>query len=175
MVAASRQQGGQCCARCPLSIHSAASSRPAEAQSPYPCAADRALLSAHWHRQWHTGAHSHWHWHTATAAAAAAAAAGASLELLEAAAASSGKAAATKAVPRSDSVLLVKNLPYSASEAELEALFGAVGGSWGPFWWLAATLGFLGILGLGCHPSLCMALRLELWAIGSSAVCDGAV
>ena len=54
-------------------------------------------------------------------------AAGASLELLEAAASSSGKASQHKSVARSDSVLLVKNLPYTASEAELEALFGAVG------------------------------------------------
>ncbi len=53
--------------------------------------------------------------------------AGASLELLEAAAAAAGKASQQRSVPRSDSVLLVKNLPYSADEGELEALFGAVG------------------------------------------------
>ena len=53
--------------------------------------------------------------------------AGADGSKLEAAAAAGGKAAASKGVARSDSVLLVKNLPYSASEAELEALFGAMG------------------------------------------------
>lgn len=52
---------------------------------------------------------------------------GADISKLEAAAAAGGKAAASKAVARSDSVLVVKNLPFSASEAELEALFGAVG------------------------------------------------
>lgn len=52
---------------------------------------------------------------------------GADVSKLEAAAAAGGKAAASKAVARSDSVLVVKNLPFSASEAELEALFGAVG------------------------------------------------
>lgn len=53
--------------------------------------------------------------------------AGADIAKLEAAAAAGGRAAATKGVARSDSVLVVKNLPYSATEAELEALFGAVG------------------------------------------------
>ena len=52
---------------------------------------------------------------------------GADVAKLEAAAAAGGKAAASKAVARSDSVLVVKNLPFSASEAELEALFGAIG------------------------------------------------
>lgn len=52
---------------------------------------------------------------------------GADVSKLEAAAAAGGKAAATKGVPRSDCVLLVKNLPYSSSEEELEALFGAMG------------------------------------------------
>lgn len=48
--------------------------------------------------------------------------------MLEAAAAASGHAAATsKAVARSSSVLLVKNLPYSASEADLLDMFGRVG------------------------------------------------
>lgn len=53
--------------------------------------------------------------------------AGADVAKLEAAAAAGGKAAATKGVARSDAVLLVKNLPFSASEEELEAMFGAVG------------------------------------------------
>lgn len=53
--------------------------------------------------------------------------AGADVSKLEAAAAAGGKAAASKAVARSDSVLVVKNLPFSASEEELETLFGAVG------------------------------------------------
>ena len=56
---------------------------------------------------------------------------GADVSKLEAAAAAGGKAAATKGVARSDAVLVVKNLPYSASEAELEAMFGAVGKQWG--------------------------------------------
>ena len=43
---------------------------------------------------------------------------GADVSKLEAAAAAGGKAAASKAVARSDSVLVVKNLPFSASEAE---------------------------------------------------------
>lgn len=62
--------------------------------------------------------------------------AGVDVAKLEAAAAAGGKAAASKAVARSDSVLVVKNLPFSASEAELEALFGAIGGwpGWGAGW-----------------------------------------
>lgn len=53
--------------------------------------------------------------------------AGADVAKLEAAAAAGGKAAATKGVARSDSVLVVKNLPFSASEEELETMFGAIG------------------------------------------------
>ncbi|PRW58148.1 Multiple RNA-binding domain-containing 1 [Chlorella sorokiniana] len=53
--------------------------------------------------------------------------AGADVTKLEAAAAAGGKAAASKAVARSDSVLVIKNLPFSASLEELETLFGAVG------------------------------------------------
>ena len=54
--------------------------------------------------------------------------AGADVSTLEAAAAAGGKAAATKAVARSDSVLIVKNLPFSSSLEELETMFGAAGG-----------------------------------------------
>ena len=57
--------------------------------------------------------------------------AGADVSALEAAAAAGGKAAATKAVARSDSVLIVKNLPFSSSLEELETMFGAAGGSAG--------------------------------------------
>jgi hypothetical protein len=46
--------------------------------------------------------------------------AGVNVGALEAAAAASGKAAATQSIARSGSALLVKNLPYSASEAELQ-------------------------------------------------------
>ena len=46
--------------------------------------------------------------------------AGVSVDALESAAAASGKAAAQKQVERSGTVLLVKNLPYTASEAELQ-------------------------------------------------------
>ncbi|GAB4818001.1 hypothetical protein N2152v2_005047 [Parachlorella kessleri] len=55
--------------------------------------------------------------------------AGAAVDLLESAASAAGRGAQQqqRAVPRSDAVLLVKNLPYSATEAELEALFGALG------------------------------------------------
>eukprot|EP00887_Chlorella_sp_A99_P005214 scaffold1.g5214.t1 len=61
---------------------------------------------------------------------AALAEAGADVGKLEEAAAAAGRAAATKAVPRSDSVLLVKNLPFSATLGELESLFGTVALSW---------------------------------------------
>lgn len=53
--------------------------------------------------------------------------AGASVDVLEAAAAAVGRASQRSSVPRSDTVLLVKNLPYSASQEELEGLFGGVG------------------------------------------------
>lgn len=52
------------------------------------------------------------------------------VDRLEAAAAAGGHAAASgraKAVARSPSVLLVKNLPYSASEGDLGELFGRCG------------------------------------------------
>ena len=49
------------------------------------------------------------------------------MELLEEAAAASGKASARASVARSDSVLLVKNLPYSAVQEELAEMFGAIG------------------------------------------------
>ena len=54
--------------------------------------------------------------------------AGADVAALEAAAAAGGKAAASRGVARSDRVLVVKNLPFTASLEELEALFGAIGG-----------------------------------------------
>jgi multiple RNA-binding domain-containing protein 1 len=57
--------------------------------------------------------------------------AGADVAALEAAAAAGGKAAATRGVARSDSVLVVKNLPFSSSLEELETLFGAIGGRQG--------------------------------------------
>jgi hypothetical protein len=47
--------------------------------------------------------------------------AGVSVDALEAAAAASGKASAAQAVARSPSILLVKNLPYSTTEQDLEA------------------------------------------------------
>ncbi len=53
--------------------------------------------------------------------------AGVSIEVLEEAAAASGKASATHAVQRSPVCLLVKNLPYTASEEDLTELFGASG------------------------------------------------
>ncbi len=46
--------------------------------------------------------------------------AGVDVAALEAAAAAGGRAAAKTAVARSPTTLLVKNLPYTASEAELE-------------------------------------------------------
>ena len=46
--------------------------------------------------------------------------AGVDVEVLEGAAAASGKAAAQKHVERSGTALLVKNLPYTAAEAELQ-------------------------------------------------------
>lgn len=48
--------------------------------------------------------------------------AGVNVEALESAAAASGKAAAQTRIERSGTVLLVKNLPYTASEAELQVL-----------------------------------------------------
>lgn len=54
-------------------------------------------------------------------------AAGVSTEVLEEAAAASGKASATHAVQRSPVCLLVKNLPYSASLEDLTELFGGSG------------------------------------------------
>ncbi|KAG2451283.1 hypothetical protein HYH02_003889 [Chlamydomonas schloesseri] len=53
--------------------------------------------------------------------------AGVSVEALERAAAASGKASASKAVARSPTTLLVKNLPFSADEDELLAVFGRCG------------------------------------------------
>ncbi|KAG2501693.1 hypothetical protein HYH03_000195 [Edaphochlamys debaryana] len=53
--------------------------------------------------------------------------AGVSVEALERAAAASGKASATKTVARSATALLVKNLPFSADEEELAAMFGRCG------------------------------------------------
>ena len=53
--------------------------------------------------------------------------AGVDVEALEGAAAASGKAAAQKHVERSGTALLVKNLPYTASEAELQvSIFGGI-------------------------------------------------
>jgi len=46
--------------------------------------------------------------------------AGVNVDALESAAAASGKAAAQKRVKRSATALLVKNLPYTASEMELQ-------------------------------------------------------
>ena len=46
--------------------------------------------------------------------------AGVNVDALEGAAAASGKAAAQKRVERSSTALLVKNLPYTASEMELQ-------------------------------------------------------
>ncbi|KAK9806736.1 hypothetical protein WJX72_000950 [[Myrmecia] bisecta] len=53
--------------------------------------------------------------------------AGVSVEALEEAAGASGKASATKAIARSTTALLVKNLPYSATAGELQELFGKCG------------------------------------------------
>ncbi|GAX79039.1 hypothetical protein CEUSTIGMA_g6479.t1 [Chlamydomonas eustigma] len=53
--------------------------------------------------------------------------AGVDTSKLEASAAASGKASETKSVSRSPNVLLVKNLPFSATEEELEELFGRCG------------------------------------------------
>ena len=47
---------------------------------------------------------------------------GVNVDALETAAAASGKAAGQTRVERSGSVLLVKNLPYTASEPELQVL-----------------------------------------------------
>ena len=55
------------------------------------------------------------------------ASAGVAVNTLEAAAAAAGRGAASKAVSRSSTVLLVKNLPYSCTEEELEELFGRCG------------------------------------------------
>lgn len=52
---------------------------------------------------------------------------GVDVEKLEAAAAASGKAAQKTTVARSSQVLLVKNLPYSTTEDELEDLFSQYG------------------------------------------------
>lgn len=52
---------------------------------------------------------------------------GVSVDALEAAAATSGKASSTRAVQRSPVCLIVKNLPYSASEEDLTELFGGSG------------------------------------------------
>ncbi len=48
--------------------------------------------------------------------------AGVNVDTLESAAAASGKAAAQTRIERSGTVILVKNLPYNASEAELQVL-----------------------------------------------------
>ena len=45
------------------------------------------------------------------------------MEKLEAAAAAAGKKAETTAVPRSPTTLLVKNLPFSVTQQELQVLF----------------------------------------------------
>lgn len=55
------------------------------------------------------------------------AAAGVSIDVLEGAAAASGKASSTHTVQRSPVCLIVKNLPYSTSEEDLVELFGASG------------------------------------------------
>ena len=56
-----------------------------------------------------------------------AAAAGVSVDVLEGAAAASGKAASSHTVQRSPVCLIVKNLPYSTSEEDLVELFGGSG------------------------------------------------
>ncbi|CAL8464375.1 g3910 [Coccomyxa elongata] len=53
--------------------------------------------------------------------------AGVDVAALEAAAAAAGKSAARAAVARSPTTLLVKNLPYTATEAELQETFGKFG------------------------------------------------
>lgn len=55
------------------------------------------------------------------------AAVGVSVEVLEGAAAASGKASSTQSVHRSPVCLIVKNLPYSTSEEDLVELFGGSG------------------------------------------------
>lgn len=55
--------------------------------------------------------------------------AGVNVAGLEAAANASGSAAETTAVPRSASVLLLKNLPYSCTEDALQDLFAKYGGA----------------------------------------------
>ena len=55
--------------------------------------------------------------------------AGVDVSTLEAAAAASGSAATEVAVPRSDCVLLLKNLPYIATSEALQALFEPFGGA----------------------------------------------
>lgn len=59
-------------------------------------------------------------------------AAGINVAALEAAAAAGGAAAARSSVARSSTSLLVKNLPYSADDAELRQLLAGPGGkrSW---------------------------------------------
>ena len=57
------------------------------------------------------------------------AASGVDVEALEAAANASGAAAREAAVPRSTTVLLVKNLPYSCTEDALHDLFSGFGGA----------------------------------------------
>jgi hypothetical protein len=82
--------------------------------------------------------------------------AGADVAALEAAAAAGGKAAAaSRGVARSDRVLVVKNLPFSASLEELETLFGGIGkwagGRWGvPF--ITAHAVFVCVWGGGGAP-----------------------
>ncbi len=53
--------------------------------------------------------------------------AGVAVDRLEAAAAASGHASGKASVARSASVLLVKNLPFTADDRELMALFGRHG------------------------------------------------
>ena len=50
-----------------------------------------------------------------------------SVDVLEGAAAASGKASSTHSVQRSPVCLIVKNLPYSTSEEDLVELFGGSG------------------------------------------------
>lgn len=52
---------------------------------------------------------------------------GVNIPALEAAASASGKASESKTIARSPTVLLVKNLPYTAVEQELDELFGKWG------------------------------------------------
>ena len=53
--------------------------------------------------------------------------AGVSVDVLEGAAAASGKASSNQTVQRSSVCLIVKNLPYSTSEEDLVELFGSSG------------------------------------------------